>query len=237
MTLSSESTHAPQLAPAPPLTRLPRPCARRSNIDLYKAEFESAFIAATELYYRTESAAFVAANSVTDYMKKAETRLKEEEDRVEMYLHPATRARLIKKCENALIGAHAQLLWDEFDKLLEADKGDGESSGLRGAAWRLPIADRRPPRRHQQTSIACTPSFRAYPTVSSHSAAASRSMSSAREQQRWSAKRGVTSMLWSLPHTSRRCLASTPSLSASSPAPSDRKRAFSLPSTRHVASS
>lgn len=98
----------------------------QQNVDLYKVEFEAAFIEATELYYRTESDAFVAANSVTDYMKKAETRLKEEDDRVEMYLHPSTRQRLIKKCENVLITAHVQLLWEEFDHLLEAEKGDGE---------------------------------------------------------------------------------------------------------------
>lgn len=98
----------------------------QQNVEHYEVQFEAAFITATELYYRKESDAFVAANPVTDYMRKAETRLREEDDRVEMYLHPTTRSRLIKKCEAVLISAHAQLLWDEFDKLLEAEKGDGE---------------------------------------------------------------------------------------------------------------
>lgn len=94
------------------------------NTEVYKQEFENPFIAATELYFRTESDAFVAANSSTDYMRKAETRLKEEEDRVELYLHPSTRDRLIRKCEAVLIRGHSQLLWDEFENLLEAGKSD-----------------------------------------------------------------------------------------------------------------
>ena len=49
------------------------------------------FIAATETYYRAESDAFLADNSVTDYLIKAENRLKEEEDRVDMYLHISSR--------------------------------------------------------------------------------------------------------------------------------------------------
>ena len=94
------------------------------NTEVYKQEFENPFIAATELYFRTESDAFVAANSSTDYMRKAETRLKEEEDRVELYLHPTTRDRLIRKCEAVLIRGHSQLLWDEFENLLESGKSD-----------------------------------------------------------------------------------------------------------------
>lgn len=96
----------------------------QQNVDVYKREFEVAFLDVTERYYKTESAAFVTANSVTDYMRKAETRLKEEEDRVEMYLHPSTRAKLIQKCETVLIREHAQLLWDEFENLLVEQKGD-----------------------------------------------------------------------------------------------------------------
>lgn len=66
----------------------------RQNLDVYRADFERPFISATEVYYKTESDAFVAENSVTDYMKKAEARLKEEEDRIELYLHPSTRGKV-----------------------------------------------------------------------------------------------------------------------------------------------
>lgn len=63
----------------------------RQNLEVYKEAFERPFIAATEQYYRAESEAYIADNSVNDYMKKAEQRLKEEEQRVDMYLHPSSR--------------------------------------------------------------------------------------------------------------------------------------------------
>lgn len=94
------------------------------NTEVYKAEFEAPFITATEIHYKTESDAFVAANSIVDYMKKTEARLKEEEDRVELYLHVSTRNKLIGACENVLIRGHMQLLQDEFQPLLDAEKSD-----------------------------------------------------------------------------------------------------------------
>ena len=96
----------------------------RQNLDVYRHEFEKPFLEATEQYYLTESDAFVVQNSATDYMKKAEARLKEEEDRVELYLHASTRTKLIACCDNVLVRRHSSLLWDEFQTLLDQDKGD-----------------------------------------------------------------------------------------------------------------
>lgn len=62
----------------------------KQNLEVYRQDFEKAFLAAMELYYKTESETFIRENSVTDYMRKAEVRLREEEGRVEMYLHPST---------------------------------------------------------------------------------------------------------------------------------------------------
>lgn len=58
---------------------------------MYKADFEAPFINATEKYYTVESEAFLQSNTVSDYLKKAEERLREEEDRVERYLNGNTR--------------------------------------------------------------------------------------------------------------------------------------------------
>lgn len=66
----------------------------KQNLDVYRVEFEEPFLVATEIYYKAESEAFVGVNSVIDYMKKAESRLKEEEDRIELYLHVSTRPRV-----------------------------------------------------------------------------------------------------------------------------------------------
>ncbi|TIB72717.1 hypothetical protein E3Q23_03296 [Wallemia mellicola] len=96
----------------------------KQNLDIYQLHFESPFIHATEIYYKAESEAFVAANSVTDYLKKCEERLAEEEARVDVYLHASSRKRLISACENALVSDHMEIMKDEFVNLLEYDKED-----------------------------------------------------------------------------------------------------------------
>ena len=93
-------------------------------LDVYKEQFETAFIAATEAYYKKESETFLAENSVPDYLKKAEERLREEENRVERYLHTKTRKELISKCENVLIREHGELMWDSFQRLLDYDQDE-----------------------------------------------------------------------------------------------------------------
>lgn len=96
----------------------------KACLDVYKEHFENPFIAATEIYYRQESEAFLAANSISDYLKKAEERLKEEEDRVERYLNTQTRKVLISKCEHVLIREHSELMWESFQSLLDFDKDE-----------------------------------------------------------------------------------------------------------------
>ncbi|SJL07353.1 probable SCF complex member Cullin 1 [Armillaria ostoyae] len=96
-----------------------KPC-----LDVYKDHFEAPFLAATEMYYKKESEAFLAENNVPDYLKKAEERLREEEDRVERYLHTETRKTLISKCEEVLINSHSDLMWDSFQSLLDFDRDE-----------------------------------------------------------------------------------------------------------------
>ena len=96
----------------------------KASLDNYKEHFEIPFLTATEAYYKHESESFVAENSVSDYLKKAEERLKEEEDRVERYLHTTTRKLLITKCEHVLVRAHSQLMWENFQSLLDYDKDE-----------------------------------------------------------------------------------------------------------------
>jgi cullin 1 len=96
----------------------------KACLDIYKEHFETPFIDATEKYYKQESEAFLAHSSVSDYLKKAEERLKEEEDRVERYLNTQTRKGLISKCEHVLIREHSELMWESFQSLLDFDKDE-----------------------------------------------------------------------------------------------------------------
>ncbi|KAJ3140802.1 hypothetical protein HK100_009238 [Physocladia obscura] len=96
----------------------------KATLDVYKQYFESPFISSTEAYYTSESKTFLAENSVTDYMKRAEIRLEEEDSRVQMYLHESSKKPLISKCETVLIKEHTTVIQDEFQTLLNQDQVD-----------------------------------------------------------------------------------------------------------------
>ena len=94
----------------------------KSTLDVYRYHFERPFLDATKDFYNAESKQFVAENSVVEYMKKAEARLSEEEERVRMYLHQDIAIPLKKSCNQALIADHSALLREEFQVLLDNDR-------------------------------------------------------------------------------------------------------------------
>ncbi|PSS25734.1 hypothetical protein M430DRAFT_134459 [Amorphotheca resinae ATCC 22711] len=94
----------------------------KSTLDVYRYNFERPFLEATKQFYQAESKQFVAENSIVEYMKKAEIRLEEEEERVNMYLHADIIVPLKKTCNTALIADHSVILRDEFQVLLDNDR-------------------------------------------------------------------------------------------------------------------
>ncbi|KAJ7654913.1 Cullin [Mycena rosella] len=96
-------------------------------LDVYKEQFEAPFLTATEAYYSAEAEAFLNAGgaegsgNIPEYLKKAESRLREEEERVVRYLHAKTRKELVGRCEAVLLRAHAPRMWDAFQALLDFD--------------------------------------------------------------------------------------------------------------------
>lgn len=96
----------------------------KTTLDVYRYHFERPFLEATKQFYTAESKQFVAENSVVEYMKKAEIRLDEEEERVKMYLHADIAMPLKKACNQVLIADHSALLRDEFQVLLDNDRED-----------------------------------------------------------------------------------------------------------------
>ena len=98
------------------------PSPDKANLAIYKFQFQDPFIANTAEYYRFESVNFLASQSVVDYMIRAETRLNEESNRVDLFLHSTTKKPLLQKCEEVLIKAHKEALEAEFQGLIDADR-------------------------------------------------------------------------------------------------------------------
>ncbi|KAG9308456.1 Cullin [Chiua virens] len=96
----------------------------KASLDVYKEHLEAPFLEATEKYYQQESEAFLAERSVSDYLKKVEERLGEEEDRVDRYLNTETRKQLVSKCEHVLIRQYSELILESFQTLLDFDIDD-----------------------------------------------------------------------------------------------------------------
>ncbi|KAI9593415.1 Cullin [Syncephalis fuscata] len=94
----------------------------QTDLKLYMTHFEQPFVETTKQYYHNESDRFISENPVTEYMKQAENRLKEEEERVKKYLHQDTRVPLMNVCEEVLVKNHMNQIREEFQPLLDADR-------------------------------------------------------------------------------------------------------------------
>lgn len=77
---------------------------------VYEEDFEHHFLTTSSSFYRSESQDFIATNSCSDYMKKAEARIKEELERVSHYLDAGTERKIREVVERELIAVHLKAL-------------------------------------------------------------------------------------------------------------------------------
>ncbi len=92
---------------------------KNKPLELYRDQFEVPYVNETRDYYRAESLAFVDANGVSEYMKKAEARIVEEEARSKRFLDKSSLEQMRKVVDNVLIEAHRELLQLECGNYLE----------------------------------------------------------------------------------------------------------------------
>ncbi|KAI3437587.1 hypothetical protein D9Q98_000040 [Chlorella vulgaris] len=96
------------------------------QMECYERDFEEAMLKDTAEYYRRRAAVWIQEDSSPDYLVKAEDCLRDEEERVNSYLHVSTKPKLLKEAENELLKVHQmQLLEKEHSgcaALLRDDK-------------------------------------------------------------------------------------------------------------------
>ena len=96
--------------------------------EVYARDFEAPFLSSSATFYQAESQEYISQNSASDYMKKAEQRLSEEEERVKHYLDPATEPKLREVAEGELIERHmrtlAEMEHSGIVAMIEDDKVD-----------------------------------------------------------------------------------------------------------------
>lgn len=78
--------------------------------NVYRESFEDQFLDHTRKFYQDESVQYISQNTCSDYLKKAEKRIREEKTRVENYLHETTMEKIQELCDEEWILAHYKTL-------------------------------------------------------------------------------------------------------------------------------
>lgn len=78
--------------------------------NVYRECFEDQFLDHTRKFYQDESVQYISQNTCSDYLKKAERRIREEKSRVENYLHESTMEKIQELCDEEWILAHYKTL-------------------------------------------------------------------------------------------------------------------------------
>ncbi|CAJ1337449.1 unnamed protein product, partial [Effrenium voratum] len=78
--------------------------------NVYRECFEDQFLDHTRKFYQDESKQYISQNPCSDYLKKAERRIREEKARVQNYLHESTMEKIQELCDEEWILVHYKTL-------------------------------------------------------------------------------------------------------------------------------
>lgn len=96
------------------------------KMQIYRDNFEAAYVQATENFYRLKAPQYLQANGVHAYMRYADQKLREEEARAQRYLEAVSNS-VIQCCVKVLVGNPLSVLLAECAPLLIKD---GETDRL-----------------------------------------------------------------------------------------------------------
>eukprot|EP01060_Flectonema_neradi_P012917 TRINITY_DN1970_c0_g1_i1.p1 TRINITY_DN1970_c0_g1~~TRINITY_DN1970_c0_g1_i1.p1 ORF type:complete len:764 (+),score=141.53 TRINITY_DN1970_c0_g1_i1:35-2326(+) len=82
----------------------------QGTLQAYSTDFEKPFLEFTENFYEREASRWVAENSATEYLKKAEQRLNEEIQRAQACLHSNSEKALTTAVETVVLKEHQRTL-------------------------------------------------------------------------------------------------------------------------------
>jgi len=99
-----------------------------NSMECYEGDFEGQLLNTTAEYYRGKAVKWIQEDSCPEYMIKAEECLRQEEERVNNYLHQSSKSKLLKQVETELLAEHRQALLEKENSgcrsLLRDDKTD-----------------------------------------------------------------------------------------------------------------
>lgn len=90
------------------------------RLQIYRENFEAAYIESTELFYRLKAPEQLSTNGVQAYMRYADNKLREEEARAQRYLEAGSSANVIQCCVKVLVGNNLPVLLAECAPLIKA---------------------------------------------------------------------------------------------------------------------
>ena len=83
------------------------------NLHSYTLDLETPLLQSTREYYSKHRQDWIVSYSMRDYLIKAERCLNEERNRVAEYLNSATEAKMLRVCEEEILGKVEQLLFEK----------------------------------------------------------------------------------------------------------------------------
>ncbi|XP_073989427.1 cullin 5 isoform X2 [Rhodnius prolixus] len=94
------------------------------KLQIYRENFEKAYIDATESFYKMKAPQYLQANGVQNYMKYADVKLREEELRAQKYLEPCSGSVqvLTDCCVNVLVSTFRNTILSECADMIKANE-------------------------------------------------------------------------------------------------------------------